>query len=179
MTENINIVKFSSIRKFSGQRKIGLDTGLIVRIIDNPSLYADYSCKLKAEKGVLYTHKVCEGEAVTILVRDYGYSEGQARASVRAFIKEWGVTILGNHSEIMKTYSMIEKKCEKARIEFHDPDSFIIATFYDNRINKAYSGNKHFLDTCKMLGMDTDKVLIEDAQLRKNMREMFKRPQNR
>ena len=66
-------------------------------------------------------------------------------------------------------------KCKKAKIDFHPPDCFIIADFYKNGINKVYSNNNHFLDACRLFGMDTSKLRTQEKEIEKQMREIFRK----
>lgn len=159
---------------FKGARKVGLDSGMLISLIDNAQLFSDYLLKIDEEEGLLYTHKICIEEAVEVLSRDYGWKKEEAHLAVQRFLQEHNIEVISRDRANSETVQWMFEECQKASLDFHPPDCFIIADFYKNGINKIYSNNNHFLDACRLFGMDTLKLKTEEKEIEQQMREMFK-----
>lgn len=158
---------------FAGPRKVGLDSGMLISLIDNRHLFSEYILKIDNEKGLLFTHEICVGEAVNVLSRDYGFSEKQARSEIELFLKERSIAVLPRDKSNANTVRAMYRKCKSAGIEFHPPDCFIIADFYKDGINKVYSNNNHFLDACRLFSMGTSKLRTKEKELERKIRQIF------
>jgi len=156
-------------------RKIGLDSGMLISLVDNSQLFSEYALKIENEEGLLFTHEICLREAVDVLVRDYRFVKDDAYIAVMKFIRKYNIGVLPRDRTNAETVRMMFRECKKAGITFHPPDCFIIADFYRNGINKIYSNNNHFLDACGLFGIDTSKLTTTENEIKKQMREMFKR----
>ena len=160
---------------FKGARKVGLDSGIIISLVDNADLFSEYILKIDEEEGLLFTHEICTEEAVEVLSRDYNWSKEQAKKAVDKFLNDHNIEIIPRDRENSDTVIMMFQECKKAKIDFHPPDCFIIADFYKNGINKVYSNNNHFLDACRLFGIDTSKLKTQDKEIERQMKEIFKR----
>lgn len=172
-------IKITRETFFTGTRKVGLDSGMLISLVDNKSLFSDYILKIDEERGLLFSHQICVEEAIEVLSRDYSYSKEKAKKEVDKFLKEHGIEIIPRDRTNSETIRWMFKKCKEAKIGFHPPDCFIIADFYKNGINKIYSNNNHFLDACRLFGMDTSKLRTEEKEIEKQMRDIFKRHRKR
>ena len=149
--------------------------GFLISLVDNASLFSEYILKIDEEEGLLFTHQICTEEAVEVLSRDYGYSEEEAKEKVEMFLKDHNVDVIPRDRSNSDTVRWMFGKCKKAKIDFHPPDCFIIADFYKNGINKVYSNNNHFLDACRLFGMDTFKLRTDEKEIERQMKEIFRR----
>lgn len=166
-------IKITREAYFKGARKVGLDSGMLISLVDNSNLFSEYLLKIDEEEGLLFTHEICTEEAVEVLSRDYGWKREDAHAAVQKFLKERNIDILPRDKANSDTVHWMIQECKKAGIDFHPPDSFIIADFYKNGMNKIYSNNNHFLDACRLFGMDTSKLKTEEKEIERQMREIF------
>lgn len=158
---------------FKGARKVGLDSGMLISLVDNSSLFSDYILKIDEEEGLLFTHEICTQEAVEVLSRDYGWRKEDAHKTVQKFMEEHNIDVISRDKVNSDAVQWMFQECKKAGIDFHPPDCFIIADFYKNGINKIYSNNNHFLDACRLFGMDTSKLKTEEKEIERQMREIF------
>lgn len=71
---------------FKGARKVGLDSGMLISLVDNAQLFSDYLLKIDEEEGLLFTHEICTEEAVEVLSRDYGWKREDAQKAVQKFL---------------------------------------------------------------------------------------------
>ena len=158
---------------FKGARKVGLDSGMLISLVDNTVLFSEYLLKIDEEEGLLFTHEICTEEAVEVLTRDYGWKQENAPKAVKKFLEDHNIVIIPRDRGNSDTVRWMFQECKKAKIDFHPPDCFIIADFYKNGINKIYSNNNHFLDACRLFGMDTSKLKTEEKEIERQMREIF------
>ncbi len=166
-------IKITRETYFKGVRKVGLDSGMLISLVDNAQLFSDYLLKIDEEEGLLFTHEICTEEAVEVLSRDYSWKREDAQKAVHKFLKERNVEIISRDRGNSETVRWMFEECKKAKIDFHPPDCFIIADFYKNGINKIYSNNNHFLDACRLFRMDTSKLKTEEKEIDRQMREIF------
>ena len=166
-------IKISRETYFKGTREVGLDSGMLISLVDNACLFSDYLLKIDEEKGLLFTHEICTEEATEVLSRDYGWKREDVHKAVQNFLQEHSIDIIPRDRNNSDTVRWMFEKCKKVGIDFHPPDCFIIADFYKNGINKIYSNNNHFLDACRLFGMDTSKLKTEEKEIECQMREIF------
>jgi len=166
-------IKITRETYFKGARKVGLDSGMLISLIDNANLFSEYILKIDEEDGLLFTHEICTEEAVEVLSRDYKWKKEEAQKAVMKFLEEHNIEIIPRDKGNADTVRWMFDECKKAGIDFHPPDCFIIADFYKNSINKIYSNNNHFLDACRLFGMDTSKLKTEEKEIERQMREIF------
>ena len=168
-------IKITREAYFEGARKVGLDSGMLISLVDNEQLFSEYILRIDEEKGLLFTHQICVEESIEVLSRDYGYEKEDAERRVEKFLQEHGIEILPRDRINTETVRMMFQRCKAAKIDFHPPDCFIIADFYKKGINKVYSNNNHFLDACRIFGMDASKLRTEEKEIERQLREIFKR----
>ncbi len=68
----------------------------------------------------------------------------------------------------------MKRECAEKNIEFHVPDSWIIADFKAAGVNKVYSTNNHFLDACRLFGTEAKKFPTIQREIENQMRELFR-----
>ncbi|OYT32194.1 hypothetical protein B6U93_02420 [Candidatus Woesearchaeota archaeon ex4484_78] len=64
---------------------------------------------------------------------------------------------------------------QRKNIEFHVPDSWIIADFKKRGVNKVYSTNNHFLAACQLFGIDASKFPTVEKEIEFQMRNFFRK----
>jgi predicted nucleic acid-binding protein len=166
----MKITKLTFVRKtlFQGKRKVGIDSNTIINVIDNKVLFRDTLQQLKDEK-ILFIHEESEKEVPKILIEEYNYSENEAKTEFERFKKEYNIVVVKKNRSNPLLSSLYED-CKG----IHPPDSWILADFKAEGINKVYSGDNKFLEGARILGMDATKTLSLDAELKKQLRNMFK-----
>ena len=68
--------------------------------------------------------------------------------------------------------SLLYDLCRKKGIAVHVPDSWIIADFAKEGINKVYSGDNVFLQAARTLHLDTEKTPTLDRRIIDQLREL-------
>ena len=172
MQEEITITRTVYVK---GIRKVGLDSGMLISLVANKTLFSEYLLKIDEEDGLLFTHEICVEEAVEVLFRDYKYEKEKAKQDVQKFLNEHKISIIPKNTLNAETVQGMFRKCKQASIEFHPPDCFIIADFYKSGINKIYSNNNHFLEACQLFGMDIIKLTTTEKEIDKKLKELFRK----
>ena len=80
-------IKITRETYFKGARKVGLDSGMLISLVDNANLFSTYILKIDEEEALLFTHEICIKEAVEVLFRDYGWKKEEAEKAVTKFLE--------------------------------------------------------------------------------------------
>lgn len=78
-------IKITREAYFKGARKVGLDSGMLISLVDNANLFSEYVLKIDEECGLSFTHEICVEEAVEVLFRDYDWKKEEAQKAVQKF----------------------------------------------------------------------------------------------
>ncbi|MBI2146431.1 hypothetical protein HYU22_03760 [Candidatus Woesearchaeota archaeon] len=159
---------------FAGLRKIGLDSSVVIDLIANKELFSYREEKIFSEEGLFVTHRRCIKEIKDWLIEKGGYSEEAAINEVLKFCKDHNIEIIEVNVSNTELLERMKKECAERSIEFHVPDSWIIADFKAAGVNKVYSTNNHFLDACRLFGMEAKKFPTIQREIENQMRELFK-----
>lgn len=148
---------------FSGKRKVGLDSCVIIDMMEYFEMLS-YISNLLKEKDLLYTHEICVEEIIKILADKTKTSVDETRKEVIDFLKQNNINIIkkDKNNILYKTISI------------HKPDCFIIADWKKQGINLAYSQNNHFNEACILAGISAVKIPTFDKLVEKKLKELFK-----
>jgi len=167
-------IKITRETYFAGLRKIGLDSSVIIDLIANKELFSYREEKIFSEEGLFVTHRRCIKEIKDWLVEKGGYNEEAAINEVIKFCKDHNIEIIEVNVSNKELLERIKKECAEKNIEFHVPDSWIIADFKAAGVNKVYSTNNHFLDACRLFEMEAKKFPTIQREIENQMRDLFK-----
>lgn len=159
---------------FAGLRKIGLDSSVIIDLIANKELFSYREEKIFSEEGLFVTHRRCIKEIKDWLVEKRSYSEDAAANEVMKFCKDHNIEIIEVNVSNKDLLERMKKECAEKNIEFHVPDSWIIADFKAAGVNKIYSTNNHFLDACCLFEMEVKKFPTIQKEIENQMKELFR-----
>ncbi len=129
--------------------------------------------KVFSEEGLFVTHRRCVKEVKDWLVEKGNYAEDAATEEVMKFLKEHNIEIIEVNMSNNILLEQMQKECAEKNIEFHVPDSWIIADFKASGVNKVYSTNNHFLDASRLFGIDAKKFPTVQREIENQMRELF------
>ncbi len=155
-------------------RRIGLDSSVVIDLIANKELFSYREEKVFSEEGLFVTHRRCIKEIRDWLVEKGGYNEEAATNEVLEFCKDHHLEIIEVNVSNKELLERMKNECAAKNIEFHVPDSWIIADFKAAGVNKVYSTNNHFLDACRLFGMEAKKFPTVQREIENQMRELFK-----
>lgn len=153
-----------------GKRKVGLDSNFIVNILDNEIQFAPLFLKF-SEYSVVHIHEESLREVPEVLVRDYKWSPTEVKKKFDTFIQVNNIQTVKKdiHNPLL---SLLYDFCKKKGIPVHPPDSWIIADFAKEGINKVYSGDNIFLQAARVLHLDTEKTPTLDRRIIDQLREL-------
>jgi len=161
--------------KFQGQRKVGIDSCVLIDFIDTPFVTQYQQLKIFGPADLFFTHPICKSETIAILSDKKRLSSEEAEKQVSEFLINNNISLveLGKGDSLLVHF---RADCKNHNVEIHEPDDFILVDFKACGINKIYSTNNHFLEAAKLLGMEADKVpTIENQMKRIISKTIFKR----
>lgn len=168
-------IKITRETYFAGLRKIGLDSSVIIDLIANKEFFSYKEEQIFSEEGLFFTHRRCIKEIRDWLVEKRSYLIEVAAVEVMTFLKEHNIEIIEVNLSNDELLDQMRKKCATKNIEFHVPDSWIIADFKAAGVNKVYSTNNHFLDACRWFEIEAKKFPTIQKEIENQMRELFRR----
>lgn len=142
-------------------------------MISYADFFASHLKKIFNEKDLFFTHRRCVKETIDKLIEKEGYSEEKAKKEVNTFLKSYNIEIIEPNFDNEILLNEMKAECKKHNIEFHIPDSWIIADFKKQGINKVYSTNNHFLDACRLFGIEAIKFPTFERELKNQLKKMF------
>lgn len=153
-----------------GKRKVGLDSNFIINIFDNEIQFSPLFLKF-SEYSVVHIHEESLREVPDVLVRDYKWNITEAKKKLENFIQLNNIQIVKKniHNPLL---SLLYDFCKKKGIPVHPPDSWIIADFVHEGINKVYSRDNVFLQAARQMNLDTEKIPTLDRRIIDQLREL-------
>lgn len=167
-------IKITRETYFAGLRKIGLDSSVVIDLIVNKELFSYREEKVFSEEGLFVTHRRCVKEIKNWLVEKGNYGEEAAADEVIKFLKDHNIEIIEANLANRELLEQMKRECAEKNIEFHVPDSWIIADFKAAGVNKVYSTNNHFLDACRLFSMEAKKFPTVQGEIENQMKELFR-----
>lgn len=155
---------------FAGKRKIGLDSNFIINILDNEIQFSALFLKF-SEHNIVYIHEESIREVPEVLFRDYKWNFNEAKKKLENFMKVNNIEIVKKDKQ-NPLLPLLYDLCKKKGVAVHVPDSWIIADFANQGINKIYSGDNVFLQAARMLHLDTEKTPTLDRRIIDQLREL-------
>jgi len=157
---------------FQEDRKIGFDANTLIAIIDDPKLNSSKIDYMFEDKDIFYIHKEVYNETVRILRKKFGYP--YPKKKINKFLKRRNIKPLKKiiPNPFLKT---LKQKCKENKVSFHSPDINIVADYKVHGINKVYSGDKEFLQICKVAGIDSENFWKLDKKSKDHINRFFQR----
>ncbi len=140
MTQNFVIERKTT---FVGDRRIGLDSNFIIDILNNPFQFLPVFSQF-SQQSVLFIHEESLKEVPDRLTVKYEWDAKRAEKELADFINNNKITVIKKDKKNPLLNSLYEL-CKKEGIAIHPPDSWIIADFAKEGINKVCSGDNDFL----------------------------------
>lgn len=167
MTKNFIIERKTT---FIGERKIGFDSNFIIDILNNPFQFLPIFSQF-SQHNVLYIHEESLREVPDRLNVKYGWDIKHAEKELEDFITKNNINIVKKDKKNPLLFSLTEK-CKRLGIPVHPPDSWIIADFANEGINKVCSGDNTFLSAARVFNIDAQKTPTLDRRIKDQLREM-------
>lgn len=134
----------------------GIDTNIFINLFESEESLK----KLKEEGCIIYTHPKCLWEMVKY-VKTLNLKNENTEEVVRNFMRRNGILL--TYEEVNKDeIDSFEKRCKKAGIECHYPDSEFILAFKKQGVERVYSQDKNFRKAAEFAGMKSDKSVFDN-----------------
>jgi predicted nucleic acid-binding protein len=128
--------------------KVGIDSNIVIQLMD--------STKDRFEEKIIFNkintafmHSLCLWEIHDWLAKK-GVPKNEAIIQVDDFRKANNIALI-NETPPKEDIAKFEEKCQAKGIDCHHPDSTIILAFKKEGIEKVYSEDKAFRDSCRLL----------------------------
>lgn len=178
MKEQAKIIGIQKTTFFSGRRKVGLDTNILIKLYDNPFLFSYEESRIFNKKDVIFIHRLCFKELIKYLVKK-GINESQAEEQAIDFLESHNIKeichfipkeeIIGFEKESNEKLKQIGKE----HLICHTPDSIILLAFKKENINKIISTDESFKICASFLGIDGSSLPSIDYALSRELKKIF------
>ncbi len=164
------------------KRRVGIDTGIFIRIYEQPYLLGYESSRIFNYKDIIFTHVICKGELIRKLKRKEGLSEVEAIKEVNLFVKQNNINVTYSRNCFIPEGEVNEfeigcnkkfKEIGRDYLSCHKPDSIILLAFKNCGINKVISTDESFRECAKFLGMDGEGIPSFNSLVNKELRRIF------
>jgi len=170
MTENIKIASSSRfIRRKNIVRTIGLDTDIILLLIEDSQEFSLFRPKLFNRKNTLFINYKVFNELVGLLIKKYEYSQENAVNKIFSFLRANHITLLKkSQTNLQEVYNLIDslkKQREALKNSAQNSDLEIIAIYCTHKLDCIMSRNSiHFEPFCRYLNVEFERPM-DDVNL--------------
>lgn len=166
--------------RFTGKRKIGLDTNILIYLYDQPHLYEYEETRIFRFNDTVFTHSICIYELAKHIKKKEKYNKiEEALEEAKRFIKEKKITkiyykppkndLKKFEDESNKRLNQLNKKYLKC----HWPDSLILLGFKKLGVNKVISTDEGFRICAIFLGMDGSSIPSLNTKIKRELRSNY------
>lgn len=175
--------RFSIFRStfFSGKRKVGLDTNILIKLYEQPDLFSYEQARIFNQQDIIFTSKICVWELTKHLMKTKNLTEEEARVKSKEFLKAHNINAIYVHipkEEADGFEAKTNKRFQsenKPNLKCHKPDSIILLVFKKFGINKVISDDYPFRESAKHLGIDSERLPSLDQKISSELRKLFGR----
>jgi len=158
---------------FYTKRKVGLDSGILIDFIDNPEISHYQFLKVFKRNKMISTSIRCINDTIGVLINRKNYSPEQANKIVNQFLFEHNIRKIPkicNVDDITKIKNTVREK----NININEEDLPIIADFKKFGINKVFTKDKNFSELCRVVGIESEKMLVVEKEISRQFYQLFK-----
>jgi len=132
---------------------VGLDSSALMEMLLSDTAKQFFLKEVYSfEKNLLFTHRVCIGECLGLLVGKYLHSKEDARQKIKNLLEEFQITILEEEpvaEDINYVFGIGKKYGWEGTIA--NRDALIIASFWKKEIKTVIVRDKIFENVCREL----------------------------
>ena len=161
---------------FYGERKIGLDSNILIKLYEDPYLFDYEEARIFNDKDLIFIHKICLYEFVKYLKKNL--EEDKAKSEAKNWLDSHNISIINIYvpEEELKDFEEESNKrfneLNRKDLKCHRPDSIIVLAYKKAGINKVISTDNSFRETAKFLGIDGEKLPSLDNAISKKLRRL-------
>jgi hypothetical protein len=150
-------------------RKVGLDTDVMIALIDNIPEFSMFKPRIFNSKNILYINYKVFSEIFGHLIHNKNLSKEMALNKIFSFLKSNRIVLLKKSgtsiNEVSEIISSLKKQRQILNNNAGDKDLEIISIYKTHNIDLIFSRNSdNFLPFCKYLGISFEK-LQEDVDV--------------
>ncbi|MAG02830.1 hypothetical protein CMI42_05825 [Candidatus Pacearchaeota archaeon] len=176
--EEKNKIQFLKNKKIA---KIGLDTDVLVALIEKDKEINLSKPKHFINKGVCYAYQLIVNQAIGVLIHKRGYEKKFAISKTLNYLNVNKITIFKEHeiSKEKRDNIINDLRIQRRRIRKdskpEDSDLDILASYKTKNVNRILTMNYfHFIDLGKYLGMQIERVWYKKAKESNKISNMLK-----
>jgi predicted nucleic acid-binding protein len=158
---------------FFKKRLIGLDSGILIDLIDNPDMFYYQSLRIFKRDKIIYTSVRCIDDAMRVLINRKNYSFQQASQKINQFLYEHKINKIQRICEL-QDIEKIKKVAKEKNININEEDLPIIADFKKFGINKVFTKDKNFAELCKIVGIEAESMPVIEREISRQFYQLFK-----
>jgi predicted nucleic acid-binding protein len=175
------IIGITRTSHFIGDRKVGLDTNILIKLYNNPYLFGHEEARIFNYPNLIFIHVITKYEFIKYIVSG-GFKEEDAKAKVNSFIREHNIQVIYSkdiyipEEEIRKFEEQVNEKLRGLGREYlncHKPDSIILLAFKKSNVNKIISTDEVFREGAKILKIDVEGLPSLSSKISKELKKFF------
>lgn len=175
------IIGLTRTPHFIEERKVGLDTNILIKLYDNPFLFSYEESRIFKYSDLVFIHIISKYEFIKYLMNK-GFNEEEAKAKVNSFIQERNIRVIYSkdvfvREEEINSFEMeVNKKLKEIGKEYlkcHKPDSIILLAFRKINVNRIISTDEVFREGAKFLGLDGENIPSLSSNISRELRKIF------
>ncbi len=179
MDKSVRITR--SISRTKLVRKVGLDSSILVALLENEENYSDYKLKIFERKNFVHICQKVFSEAFGVLAFGKKYGSEKTKKKIFSYMRKNNIKLIKKNalkiSELNSLLDELKRKREHIQENPEDSDLEIIAMYKLKGIDCIFTVNdRHFRELCKSLDIDVEKP-IDDFELK--MKNVFGRRKRR
>lgn len=158
---------------FYREIKVGLDSGILIDLIDNPEMFHYQFLRIFKRKRMIFTSVRCIDDTLGVLINRKNYSSEQANQIINQFLYKHNINKIPRICNL-QDIEEIKKTAKEKKININEEDLPIIADFKKFGINKIFTKDENFAKLCAVVGIDSEKMYIAEREISRQFYQLFK-----
>jgi len=148
--------------EFKGFEKIGMDTSALIMLSTCPSNLEDFKNRFCSVDRVFYHSAKVHHEIIGVLINTFYFDKNEAKEWWERLVKTLNLNIVYWHKKfkeeienrVIEANKQVILESGEKKFKIGLPDIKIISCFLNEGVNKVYTLDKGFRNTCIKLGID-------------------------
>lgn len=159
---------------FYGKRKAGLDSGILIDLIDNPNMFYYQFLRIFKRNNIIFTSVRCINDAIGVLTNRKHCPYGQVNQAVNKFLFEHKIGKIQRICD-MQDIEEIKQIAKANNININEEDLPIIADFKEFGINKVFTKDKDFARLCRVIGIGAESMPVLEKEISRQFYNLFQK----
>jgi len=160
--------------EFKGFEKIGMDTSALIILSTCPSNLEDFKDRFCPVERVFYHAAKVHHEIIGVLINTFCFDKDEAKEWWDRLVKTLNLNIVYWHknfkeeieNRVIEANKQVVLESGKSKFKIGLPDVKIISCFLNEGVNKVYTLDKGFGNTCIKLGIEV--LMLPPEYIRKS-----------